>query len=295
MSRPLFTHALAALTVITTLAACGADDAQDPNASSASAAAETSTMITVEGYSLIRTARFSPNGSRLVMFAEKDADTVHMITTNLEGGDVKVHVTEGLNYLSSAAWFPDGSQLAYSGDDGIYRIGQEDDAEPKKIVEAFAALGVDVSPDGAEVLWSVNGQQQVNKAAIEDEPIQTFEATYGPEGLVPRISPDGSTVFFMAGGGFDTPSKFYTVASTLEGDPVEVVEGGNYLSNGAWVDDDTVLVIIENGISKLDLATQETSRVKEAFAAMDLDVSADGTKYIYGINGQRSLILDELD
>lgn len=292
MSRPHLAHAALtlSLTALTALSACGGEE---NNASDAPV--ETSTRISVEGYSLVRTARFSPDGTRLVMFAEKDADTTHMITTNLEGGDVKVHVTEGLDYLSSAAWFPDGEQLAYTGDGGLHRIGLEEGAEPKKIVEAFAAFGVDVSPDGSEVTWTINGQQKVNKATVGEEPIQTFEATYGPEGSVPRFSPDGSTVFFMAGGGFETPSKFYTIAATLEGDPEEVAEGGDYLSNGAWIDDNTVLVIIGDGISKLDLTTRETTQIEDAFAAMEIDVSADGTKYIYGINGQRSLILDDLE
>ena len=271
------------LYLVSMLAACGPADSNDKsnNSTNDNGRPGQITEILPDGYDRVAAGRFSPDGSRLAMVATAPGGEEHLITTDLTGGDIEVLVSEGLSYLTTVAWLPNGESIVYGGD-GIMQVGS--DASTTMLVDVFAAESVDVSPDGAWVTWSINGGTTITTAPVSADPAATDEHIPGPEGGMPRFSPNGERIAYIASDG--------VAVSTPRGDDVESIEASvDYLSNVAWRDDDTVVALTDFGVTSFDLASEESTDIHEEFAATGLDVSPDGSMFVLGVNGQESLRL----
>ncbi|MEC9396251.1 MAG: hypothetical protein VX475_01515 [Myxococcota bacterium] len=285
---PAMIRCLITLLLVLLVCGCGPKD-EDSNSSTANQQTTTSTRISAQGYDRVRDARFSPDGARLVLVGESGQDEVAILTTDLEGGDVQVLVDEGLSYLSTVAWSPDGAQVYYSGDGGIYRIAASG-GEPELVVDAFAVLSLDVARDGSRIAWSENGPNSVNVAPLDAIPVTTDNITYGPSGFNPRFSPDSARLIYTQ---FEGDAAIYKLAAAdLSGEPEDVAGQADYLSNAAWVDDDTVLMFDNDRIVERSLTGEDVRELTDAFAGTGLDVSHDGANFIHGANGQSSLELE---
>lgn len=280
---------IASLTSI--LVACGVADDKDGNTpnhnSSNNDGPGAVTAILPDGYDSVADGRFSPDGSRLAMVATRTGDDAaeELITTDLTGGDVEVLVSEGLSYLTTVAWMPDGESIVYGGGGGIMEV-ELDGSSPTLLVESFAVDSVDVSADGGLVTWSVNGGTAITTAPISADPRATDEHIAGPEGGMARFGADGQIAYITADG---------VVVSAPNGDDAQTYEvSTNFYSNPAWGADKTVVVITEFGLTSIDLATAESTDVHEQFAAIGLDVSPDGSMFVVGVNGQKSLQLGSI-
>jgi Tol biopolymer transport system component len=281
---------LASLTSI--LIACGPAETKGGNGSNGNSSngnnePATVTDILPDGYDAVEAGRFSPDGSRLAMVATPPGDDAiaELITTDLTGGDVEVLVSEGLSYLTTIAWMPDGESVVYGGGGGIMEV-ERDGSSPTLRVDSFAVESVDLSADGRLVSWSVNGGTSVTTAPVSAEPRSTDEHIFGPDGDMPRFGADGQIAYISADG---------VVVSAPNGDDAQTYEAAtNFYSNPAWQDDGTVVVITDFGLTAIDLATGESTDVHEQFAAIGLDVSPDGSMFVVGVNGQKSLRLGPL-
>lgn len=280
---------LTALLFTLVVSGCGPAN-EDSNGATTNNQTQTSTRISVEGYDRVRDARFSPDGMRLVLVAERGQDEGAILTTDLEGGDVQVLSEEGISYLSSAAWSADGEQVYFSADGGIYSISA-DGGEPELVVDAFAVLSLDVARDGSRIAWSENGPNTVNVASLDSIPVSRDGITYGPSGFNPRFSPDSARLIYTRSEG--DGAVYELVAADLSGEPEAVSGQADYLSNAAWIDDDTVLMFDDDRIVERVLSTDEVRELTDAFAGTDLDVSYDGSRFIHGANGQSSLELEQ--
>lgn len=268
---------------------CGPNEEEDANQMTSEPAF---TRIKVDGYDRVRDARFSPDGERLVLVAESGQDDVVVLTTDLSGGDPTVLVDEGLSYLSSAVWSGDGQQIYYSGDGGIWRIAVGG-GEPENVVDAFAVLSMDVARDGSRIAWSENGPNKVNVAPLDTIPATNDTITYGPAGFNPRFSPDSSRIIFTQY--FEDDAVYKLSPADLSGEPEDVDGLADYLSNAAWQSDDVLLMFDDNKIVQRFLTTGEVVELGEGFAGTGLDVSADGSQFLHGSNGQPSIKLYPLD
>jgi len=215
------------------------------------------------------------------MFAEK-GDATHLITTDLSGGDVQVVVESGLSYLSTVSWFSAGDELLYSGDDGILRV-RLDGSAPSLAVDAFAVIHFDLAPDDSEVVWSQNGQYLVKSAPLGDALVDAADIVTGPEGQAPRYSPDGSQLVYISYG------AYFLIDKGFAGEATALPGTVSYLSNAAWLDAQTLLLLVDETIVRFDLGAMSGKKLSEGFAAMNLDASSVG--YVYGINGQADLTL----
>ena len=242
------------------------------------------------GYDSVGAARFSPDGQRLAMVGEKGEEE-HLIVTDLKGGGVEVLVTEGLGYLTTLAWAPDGQSLLYSGDGGVLRVGIGG-GKPTVVADGFAVAHIDLSPDGAQLAWTTNGGQRFRVAPLQADGM-AGDAADGPEGSdAPRFGPGGMQIAYVSSL-LDDESGFAVIDASLQGAPTSLPGRGDYLSNAAWIDDGHLLALTEEGIVEISLATGQATALRDAFAATGLDVAPGGARYVYGVNGRPQVMLVE--
>jgi dipeptidyl aminopeptidase/acylaminoacyl peptidase len=242
-------------------------------------------QISASGFERLAAARFNPNGTRLAMVGQ-NGDAYALISTDDTGGDVQVLAPDGLDYLSAVAWTSDGSTVYYSGDDGILRVTADGNSAPELVVDDFAVMQIDISPDGQSLAYSTNGGVSIRLADLrtfESTPIQS--ETTATSGSGPRFSPNGARVVYASGENF----KFADVGFMTE---VDGPTGADYLANAAWIDDKTIIYLGDDKIRTWADDGRATA-LRDAFAGMDLDFNAATNRYIYGTNGSPSLTIAE--
>lgn len=99
--------------------------------------------------------RFSPDGKSI---AFEDNEKINLM--DIATGKV-TEVVDGGTYLASVDWFSDGKRLAITSDKGVEIVTLG--ATPSRAVlnDQFAAMNVDVSPDGKMIAYNVNGQKSI--------------------------------------------------------------------------------------------------------------------------------------
>ncbi|MCB9690940.1 MAG: hypothetical protein H6736_03920 [Alphaproteobacteria bacterium] len=254
--------------------------AGDPSPTGTPPVDDEPTELLPEGYTSFSAARFSTDGTSVAGMAST-ADADHLVSVDLADGAVTVLHEEGLSYLTTTAW--QGGTLYWSGDGGIWR----NPASPELVVDDFAVLAFDVSPDGAHIAWSTNGGTSLYLGSLTTVPV-TGEETLA-SGSRPRFDPTSSALAYVDddAGNHAWMSLDERVAGPL---PLDV----DYLGNADWVDDDTLLLLGVDDIHSYTLGDAAPELVREAFAAMDLDVSPDGSQYLWNVNGQRQLFIAAL-
>lgn len=279
---------IALISLASMFVACGPAESQNGNNSNGSNNTPGSvTEILPDGYDRVEAGRFSPDGSRLAMVATPlgDGATEELITTDLTGGEVEVLISEGLSYLTTVAWMPDGESVVYGGGGGIMQVGI-DGSSPTLLVDAFAVESVDLSNDGTLVTWSINGGTTVTTAPVSADPVASDEHIVGPDGDMPRFGADGQIAYVWSDG---------VAVSAPNGDGAQMFEAStNFLANLAWQDDSTIIAVTDFGLTSIDVVSGESTDVHEQFAAIGLDVSPDGSMFVVGVNGQKSLRLGPL-
>lgn len=255
--------------------ACGEDDRRRGSGSGSGAGA--SATLSFDDARL-SAARFSPDGSRLVLVYNADDEDEVVAVMDVDGRNLEI-LTGPVSYLTAPTWSPDGAQIFYYGS-GIERINA-DGSDPEVIDNAFAAMGPDISPDGTLLAYGVNGST-IRIASLEPEVATIVTEEYGK----PRFSPDGTQIAFANAGALRVMD--------IDGENGRdiVTEDLSYLSSVAWFPDGQRLAVTtENGVEIIDVTDGSRSVAISGFATMEVDVSADGTRIIYGINGQSSLRL----
>jgi Tol biopolymer transport system component len=143
-------------------------------------------------------------------------------------------------------------------------------------------MSPDLSPDGTHLVYGVNGSTLHIKDLDSDDAARALEIS----GNSPRYSPDGTQIAFAT-------SEAIRIMDA-EGDNVQDVITGelSYLSSVDWLADGARLAITsENGVEIVDIEAGSRRTIADGFATKDIDVSADGERLVYGVNGQESLTI----
>ena len=77
--------------------------------------------------------------------------------------------------------------------------------------------------------------------------------------------------------------------------PTDLGQPADYLANADWLSDGELVLLSDDEVVRYDLGAMSGENVSgtDAFAATEIDASADGTMVIYGVNGQTDLTLVE--
>ncbi|MFU8805216.1 MAG: TolB family protein [Bradymonadaceae bacterium] len=222
-------------------------------------------------------ARFSPDGTRLVLSYQDEDGEYNIATMDTDGSRLEL-LAGGGSYLTAPTWSRDGTKIIFYRD-GIERMNLDgSDVEP--IDNAFAAMGPDISPDGTLMTYGINGSTiRIHSLDAEEPNIVTDQY-----GSTPRFSPDGTLIAYANAGGL--------FVMDLHGENVREIatDDLSYLSSVAWFPDgERLAVTTDNGVEIIDVASGSRTQAIDGFATMEVDVSPDGRVIIYGINGQSGL------
>lgn len=222
--------------------------------------------------------RFSPDGSQIA-YQRQEGDGYGVAVVSASGGESRTLATDA-NYLTAMTWTADGREILYYANNGIRAVPVAGGAG-RLVVNAFAAMGPDLSPDGKSLVYGTNGGT-MRLADLRSSP--AVETDLGVPGRSPRFSPDGSTIAFFDGTKIrrmDLGSKTVTdvVDSTADFGGVDWFSDGQRLLAGT-----------DRGIEILRLgATVDRTLVADVFALMDVDLAPDDHRVAYGVNGQPDL------
>jgi Tol biopolymer transport system component len=220
-------------------------------------------------------ARFSPDGSRLaVAFGPDDK----LGTIDLASGAL-TEVADNTSYLTGTSWSAAGDAIVYDGSGGIYRVAPG--AAPVQLTDAFASMGVDLSPDGTRVAYGVNGTD------AELYTIATDTTTpLGRPCQAIRFSPSGTSVGCISGGLFVI--DLATMAETTV-----LADGLPFIAGLDWYADGQRLVVTsDDGLEAVTLAGAR-SVLLDTFAAVEVDLAPDEQSLVFATNGSADLsILD---
>src|SRR5262249_35864820 len=140
--------------------------------------------------------RFSPDGT-LLAYARDTGTTTELAVMSPTGADSRSLATDG-DYLLAMAWTADGSQIFYRSSDTGSRAVPLAGGDSQFVVDAFASMNPDLSPDGRWLAYGLNGSTLHIADLSQTPPLVTDIGLYGDS---PRFSPDGATLAFWTGGG----------------------------------------------------------------------------------------------
>ena len=135
--------------------------------------------------------RFSPDGTRLGH--TRDEGSVSTVAVMDTAGGNAIELADDASYLTEMTWNVDGSRLIYAGETGIRGVAADGSDDGVFIVDAFAAVGPDLSPDGKSLVYGMNGSN-LRLADLSVSPPQAVDL--GFPATSPRFSPDGKTIAY---------------------------------------------------------------------------------------------------
>jgi DNA-binding beta-propeller fold protein YncE len=223
-------------------------------------------------------ARYSPDGTHLaVVFGSDDKigsyDLASSTLTELTGGG---------SYLTGTAWSAAGDTIYYDGTAGIFRIAASG-GTATMVNNAFASLGVDLSPDGTRLVYGTNG----SAARLYTIATNTETALARPCQAV-RFAPSGTIVACISGGALVTIDLATSAETTVIADGLPFIAGLDWYADGQ-----RLIFTSDSGIDAVTVAGAR-SHLIDAFAAIDLDLAPDDSEVVYGINGQSDLTITGL-
>lgn len=226
--------------------------------------------------------RFSPDGARLA-YTRDEGDVTAVAVMSLPSADSRTIATDG-DYLTAMTWSSDGTEVIYAAEDDIRAVPVAGGAA-RQVVNAFAAVGPDLSPDGKALAYGINGSNLRLADLSQTPPVIT---DLGTVGSAPRFSPDGRTIAYWSG---DTLQimELATHAAT------DVITGDSNIGFGGvdWFKDGRRLLAgTDRGVEIVTLGPPVTRQlVRSTFALLDVDLSPDETQVAYAVNGQTSLFI----
>jgi Tol biopolymer transport system component len=230
------------------------------------------------------TPRFSPDGTRLG-YTRDEGDVTAVAVMSTTGADSHTLASDG-SYLTAMTWNVDGSRIIYAAADDIRGVAADGSDTSVRVVNAFAALGPDLSPDGATLAYGINGGT-LHLADLTQSPqvVTDLEVT----GASPRFSPDGRTLAYWQ---YDKLQLMDLATRST----VDVITDDENLGDGGvdWFSDGQRLVAGTGaGIEIVTLGPPvKRELISDPFAPQDVDLSPDDASVAYGgTNGQTSLFI----
>lgn len=235
--------------------------------------------LRVSGYALSGPS-FSPDGSMLAFAALSSSDdAVEEIAIAQRDGSGFTVLATADTYLANTAFTPDGAYVVYTADGGLYRVPVAG-GDSELLVDAFASISPDVSPDGSRLVYGVNGSY-IWTAPVE--PDATAEVLGDASGSSPKFSPDGQRIAYFSG------DDIRVIDVTGENDTLVLEAANDFLGSLDWLSDTEIVFVGSDSIDSIDIVTGERIAHRDEFVALDLAASADGSAVAYASNPASSL------
>jgi WD40 repeat protein len=173
------------------------------------------------------------------------------------------------------AWTSDDSELVYYSTQGIRAVPLAG-GNGRFIVDGFAAMDPDLSPDGKLLVYGENGATLKLVDLTLTTPVESDLGFYGSS---PRFSPDGTTIAFWG----DSKIKTMNLATKQVTD---ILATDNGFGGVDWFSDGRRLLAgTDQGIEILSLGSSiERKLLLEEFALLQVDLSPDDKSVAYGVN-----------
>jgi Tol biopolymer transport system component len=227
--------------------------------------------------------RFSPDGT-LLAYARDTGSVTELAVMSPTGADSRSLTSDG-DYLLAMAWTADGSEIVYGSSDTGIRAAPLAGGASRFVVDAFASVDPDLSPDGRWLAYGLNGSTVHIADLSQNPPAVTDLGMYGSS---PRFSPDGATLALWS----EDKIRLMNMGG---GAVVDLIDSTNPFGRVDWFGDGSRLIAgTDRGIEIITLGTPAQRRLLiDNVAVMAVDLSPDGTRIAYGVNGDPNLyVLD---
>jgi len=232
-----------------------------------------------------KSGRFSPDSTKIAFHALMDGtrDVVGII--DLDG----THMTElatTSSPLSSVAWSPDGKFIYFTSSAGIEQVSAGG-GTPSHVTDAVEATEIDVSADGAALLWVKSGNLLESLKRNVPVPMAAEEAHHGH---YPRFDENGGVRGFVYVG-LDVPGN------PLQRDIIGAGGQSGYVTMGLGAFPSVSVLGKEQYVitspAGIERVTQQGERtpLSDEKNAMNIDASLDGKHVVYVVSGKSSLFV----
>jgi len=219
--------------------------------------------------------RFSPDGT-LLAYARDTGPLSELAVMSPAGADSRSLTSDG-DYLLAMAWTADGAEIVYGSTDAGIRAVALAGGASRFVVDAFASIDPDLSPDGRWLAYGLNGSTVHLADLGQTPPVVSDLGMYGGS---PRFSPDGATLALWS----DGKIRLLDLASRAVTD---VIDSTNSFGRVDWFADGTRLMAgTDRGVEIITLGPPIQRRLLvDNIAVIAVDLSPDGANVAYGSNG----------
>jgi len=220
------------------------------------------------------TPRSAATGPRTIAFTKdgEDSDDIHVVRPD---GTGLRPLAATRNDEQRAAWSPDGSQIAYARDSGVW-VMNADGSGQRMVPSSQGVLGLAWSPDGTQIVFSTGHRPGWPNEREEDahlvvanadgsDPREVTAATVGQSDSRPAWAPDGRIFFARESRGLGEICSVDPDGSDLTVVTAAPLYSSVSLSpDGKWLalwdkESDSLVRLSANGLGLEDVLVHEVS------------------------------------